>query len=241
MPQPNDPSPNEKSASEFHAAGLLPSAMLLACAGGGLDAFVYLNHGHVFAAAMTGNGIFLGISVLHRDWAQTARHLVLIFSFVLGVFGSRALARSLKHHAVTVGLSLEIGVLFLASWLPGSFPDSVFVPVLAVVAAYQVTSFRTANSYSYNSTFMTGNLRTAIEGLYDSFHPAQREAGLRQFRQLSLVVVSFLTGAIGGAILAPRFRNHTLWFLDLLLVSVLLRVLHHNRMEALSPSFQKEI
>jgi uncharacterized membrane protein YoaK (UPF0700 family) len=223
MPQPSD-----KSASEIRAAGSLPVAMLLASAGGGLDTFVFLNHGHVFAAAMTGNGIFLGVAVLHHDWTQVVRHLVLIFSFVLGVFVSKALSGTLKRHAITVGLSCEIGVLFLASWLPGSFPDSVFVPMIAVVAAYQVASFRTADIYSYNSTFLTGNLRSAMEGLYDAFNPSLRNAGLRQFRHLSLIVASFLAGACGGAILAPRLFNHTLWLPGLLLTIVLLLVVRHS-------------
>lgn len=231
MPQPNiNPSlPETESASEIRAAGSLPAAMLLAGAGGGLDAFVYLNHGHVFAAAMTGNGIFLGIAVLHHEWIQAVRHLIVLISFVFGIFASRVLADTFKRHAITVGLLCEITVLFAASWLPGSFPDSVFVPVIAVVAAYQVASFRTADIYSYNSTFLTGNLRMAIEGLYDSFNPAHREAGLRQFRQLSLIVVSFLTGASVGAILSPRFLNHTLWFLDLPLLAVVLLVVRRSR------------
>jgi uncharacterized membrane protein YoaK (UPF0700 family) len=231
MSEPNAHSsqPETESASEIRAAGSLPAAMLLAGAGGGLDAFVYLNHGHVFAAAMTGNGIFLGIAVLHHEWMQAVRHLIVLISFVFGVFASRVLADTFKRHAITVGLFCEIAVLFAASWLPGSFPDSVFVPVIAVVAAYQVASFRTADIYSYNSTFLTGNLRMAIEGLYDSFNPAHREAGLRQFRQLSLIVVSFLTGASVGAILSPRFLNHILWFLDLPLLAVVLLVVRRSR------------
>jgi uncharacterized membrane protein YoaK (UPF0700 family) len=226
----SDSSPSEtQSDRELHAAGSLPAAMLLACTGGGLDAFVYLDHGHVFAAAMTGNGIFLGVAVLQHNWPQAGRHLVLIASFVAGVFCSKALAGTLKRHAITVGLLGEIGVLFFASWLPGSFPDGVFVPMLAVVAAYQVASFRTADSYSYNSTFMTGNLRNAIDGLYDAFTPGHRESGLRQFRELALIVASFLTGAIGGAVLAPRLFNHTLWFLDLPLLVVLAVVVRRSR------------
>ena len=50
--------------------------MLLATTGGLLDAIVYLNHGHVFANAMTGNVIFLGIAILGRDWVDIVPHLV---------------------------------------------------------------------------------------------------------------------------------------------------------------------
>jgi hypothetical protein len=56
----------------------LPDAMLLATTGGLLDAIVYLNHGHVFANAMSGNVIFLGIAILGRDWGEIAPHLSLL-------------------------------------------------------------------------------------------------------------------------------------------------------------------
>jgi uncharacterized membrane protein YoaK (UPF0700 family) len=210
---------------ERRAVGSLPSAMLLAATGGSLDAFIYLNHGHVFAAAMTGNGVLLGVAVLHRDWMQAVRHVLPIMAFCLGVFLSRLLDGSLKRHAITVGLTCEMVALFLASFLPGGFPDMAFVPLLAIVAAYQVDSFRKADAYSYNSTFMTGNLRTAVDGLYQSLAPETREKGLRQFRSLSLVVAAFLSGAVVGAILAPRWLNHTLWFVDVPLVVVLLMTL----------------
>jgi uncharacterized membrane protein YoaK (UPF0700 family) len=219
---------------ERRAVGSLPSAMLLAATGGSLDAFIYLNHGHVFAAAMTGNGVLLGVAVLHRDWMQAVRHVLPIMAFCLGVFLSRLLDGSLKRHAITVGLTCEMVALFLASFLPGGFPDLAFVPLLAIVAAYQVDSFRKADAYSYNSTFMTGNLRTAVDGLYQSLAPETREKGLRQFRSLSLVVAAFLSGAVMGAILAPRWLNHTLWFMDVPLVIVLLMTLRKTAVANIS-------
>ena len=123
------------SDPEHRAVGSLPSALLLAFTGGALDAFIYLNHGHVFAAAMTGNGVLLGVSILHHDYAQSVRHLLPIFGFILGVLAAKSLESTLNDHAVTVGLLCEIAALFAASWLPGSFPDLAFVPVIAIVAA----------------------------------------------------------------------------------------------------------
>jgi uncharacterized membrane protein YoaK (UPF0700 family) len=225
--QPSSPLANA-SATEHRAVGSLPSAILLAITGGSLDAFIYLNHGHVFAAAMTGNGVLLGVSILHHDYAQTVRHLVPIFGFILGVFFAHVLDKALRHHAVTVGLVCEISALFIASFLPGRFPDFAFVPIIAIVAAYQVASFRKADNYAYNSTFMTGNLRSAVDGLYDALQPATRNAGLRNFRELSFIVLAFLLGATAGAILSPHLYNHTLRLIDLPLVIVLLLTLRRS-------------
>ncbi|MGA8940828.1 MAG: YoaK family protein [Acidobacteriaceae bacterium] len=224
MPSTTNPS-TTSSRIEYRAADSLRSAILLALTGGSLDAFVYLNHGHVFAAAMTGNGVLLGVAFLHHDYLHAAHHLVAILGFVLGIFLANVLDSKLKHHAVLTGLLGEISVLLTASFLPGSFPDFVFVPLIAIVAAYQVTSFRRADTYAYNSTFITGNLRSAVDGLYDALDPAHRKAGLRKFRDLSAIILAFLAGAVAGAILSPKFLNHTLWFICLPLVTVLITVL----------------
>ena len=230
--------PAGSSAAEHQVAGSFFFAILLALTGGSLDAFIYLNHGHVFAAAMTGNGVLLGVAFLHHDYAQALRHLLPIFGFVTGIFLANLLDRTLKHHAVTVGLVCEILALFIASFLPSRFPDVAFVPIIAIFAAYQVTSFRKTDSYSYNSTFMTGNLRTAVDGLYDALAPGTRKAGLRKFRELSCIVIAFLIGAVAGAILSPRLHNHTLWLINLPLIAVLILTLRRAD-QAFSPLKKK--
>ena len=222
MPDPN--SQTNSSTAEHQVAGSLLSAVLLAITGGSLDAFIYLNHGHVFAAAMTGNGVLLGVAILRHDYIQALRHLLPIFGFITGIFFANLLDKSLKHHAVTVGLICEISALFVASFLPGHFPDLAFVPIISIVAAYQITSFRQVDTYAYNSTFITSNLRTAVDGLYDALTPAKRKAGLRKFRELSCIVLAFL--GVAGAILSPHLYNHTLWLINLPLIAVLILTLY---------------
>ena len=223
----------DTSTTERRAAGSLFSAILLALTGGSLDAFIYLNHGHVFAAAMTGNSVLLGVAILHHDYAQAGRHLAPIFGFILGVFFANLLNTTFKHHAVTIGLLCEITALFIASFLPSRIPDLVFVPIIAIVAAYQIASFRQVDTYSYNSTFITSNLRTAVDGLYDALNPSKRKAGLRKFRDLSFIILGFLFGATAGAILSPRLYNHTLWLIDLPLIAVLLGILIRDKAAAI--------
>jgi uncharacterized membrane protein YoaK (UPF0700 family) len=219
MPQLSDTSSD--SSRERRVADSLIPAILLAFTGGGIDAFVFLNHGHVFAAAMTGNAVFIGIAAVAHNRHEIILHTLPFIAFVAGIWLSKFLAGHLKHHAITIGLLCEILVLFAASWLPGTFPHVLFVMVIAFAASYQVGSFRTVDTFAYNSTFITGNLRTAIDGLYNALNPATRREGLHQCRDLSLVILAFVLGAFAGAILAPRLLNHTLWILDLPLLAVL--------------------
>src|SRR5271154_3362548 len=69
----------------FSQPDALSDAMLLASAGGLLDVIVYLNHGHVFANAMTGNVIFLGIAAAGGHWSDIIPRILPFAGFFLGV------------------------------------------------------------------------------------------------------------------------------------------------------------
>jgi uncharacterized membrane protein YoaK (UPF0700 family) len=148
----------------------LSDALILASTGGFLDSFVYLNHGHVFANSMTGNVALLGIALLGHGLGAIIPHLVPILGFFVGVISARHLhARS--NRAPIVALTFEIVTLFILGWMPPGFPDIPFTAIVAFVAAFQVSSFRHVNQLPFNSTFVTGNLRQATEGLYDALNP----------------------------------------------------------------------
>jgi uncharacterized membrane protein YoaK (UPF0700 family) len=202
----------------------LSDALLLATTGGLLDAIVYLNHGHVFANAMTGNVIFLGIAVLGHHWGQIIPHLIPLIGFFAGVTTSKHLRTRLGIRSVLLGLGLEIAAIFVLGWLPGSFPEMAFTGIVAYVAAIQVASFRRIDRFAYNSTFVTGNLRDVAEGLYEALSPAAtpeiREKGRAQARALGLICLCFLAGAVLGAWAAPRFGNYSLWLAEPPLLTV---------------------
>jgi uncharacterized membrane protein YoaK (UPF0700 family) len=213
-----------QSQDSYPQPAALPDAMLLATTGGLLDAVVYLNHGHVFANAMSGNVIFLGIAMIGREWGEIVPHLVPLAGFFAGVLTSKHLRARLSIHSVLLGLALEIGAIFILGWLPGNFPEMAFTGIIAYVAAFQVASFRRVDRFAYNSTLITGNLRDVAEGLYEAFTPNStpetREKGLSQARALGLICLCFLGGAILGAWSAPRFGNHSLWLAEPFLLAV---------------------
>jgi uncharacterized membrane protein YoaK (UPF0700 family) len=206
----------------------LSDALILASTGGVLDAFVYLNHGHVFANTMTGNIVLLGVAALGHHWREVIPHLMPILGFFAGVSSSRHL-RARSHRAVIIALAFEIITLFVLGWMPSGFPDTLFTAIIAYVAAFQVTSFRHVNQLSFNSTFITGNLRNAIEGAHDALDPSgtpeTRENGRVQSLNLGLICLCFLAGAALGAWAAPHLANRSLWITEPLLLFVALRSL----------------
>jgi uncharacterized membrane protein YoaK (UPF0700 family) len=74
----------------------------LAFVGGYLDGFTFVGHGRIFANAMTGNIVYLGMEILSSRARPNFRHLPPLFMFVRGIWAARALhlprfRRILRH------------------------------------------------------------------------------------------------------------------------------------------------
>jgi len=217
-------SASSKSAISSSIASTLTSATLLAAAGGLLDAVVYLNHGHVFANAMTGNVIFLGIAATGHEWAQILPHVAPILAFLAGVLAARLLRSAPLRHSTLLTLSLEIVALFVVGFFPLDSPQLAYTVTIAFFSAFQVTTFRRVGRFTYNSTYVTGNLRDMAEGAFDSRFapdPVQREIGRAKFVKMGLICLCFVAGAAAGAFVAPRFPAHAVWFAEPMLLAVL--------------------
>ena len=209
----------------------LPVAALLTLSGGFLDAFTYVGHGHVFANAMTGNVVLLGVFAAAGSWPQALRHLPPIIAFLCGVFAAHLIARGtsrpLLRHPGLVCLVLEIVFLCGAAWLPAAFPDLWLVLGLSFVAAMQNSSFPTVGNWAYNSVMTTGNLRRLADGLFQALQPRQRREALAQAGAFGVICGHFLLGAFVGALCTPRLENQSLLVPAALLAVVLLRI-HHG-------------
>jgi uncharacterized membrane protein YoaK (UPF0700 family) len=219
------------SENDSPVATQLRAALLLAGTGGLLDAIVYLNHGHVFANAMTGNVIFLAMAVTRADWAQAVRHVVPLLAFLAGVLAARWLAEAPGRQGSLIPLSLEVVTLAVLGALPASFPELAFTGIVGFASAFQVTAFRRIGRFSYNSTFVTGNMREIGEGLYDllrSRDPAKRHVGGRKSVKLGLICLGFFGGALVGSWLAVHHPRHAIWAAEPLLVAVLVLVLRQT-------------
>jgi uncharacterized membrane protein YoaK (UPF0700 family) len=204
------------------------TAVLLAAAGGLVDAVVYLIHGNVFANAMTGNVIFLGISAVSHNLREAVAHIIPILAFLAGVAASRFLRLLPYRQAALSVLLLESITLGIAGLLPLSFPQMAFTAIISFVSAFQVSTFRQVGRFSYNSTFVTGNLRELSDSFFNSFiqtDPELRQEGLAKSRKLTFICLAFLGGAMLGAWGAHHLGNYTLWLAEPFLLLTALQVL----------------
>ncbi len=218
-------------------AGVADSAVL-AGAGGILDAFTYLGHGHVFANAMTGNVVLLGVTATQGDWHQAFRHLLPTVSFILGIATAKAFylpQARLPRNPSLVALTLEIIILGMVGCLPTETADYWITISVAFAASFQTTVFRSVDGYSYNSTFMTGNLRTFSESMFAWLIARNSDSG-RKVRTFAIICGSFFLGSLGGSLLTPQMHNKTLWVVCFMLAVLPCRAGVNYRIEALRDS-----
>lgn len=213
--------------------GTLGIATLLATAGGFLDGFTYVGHGHVFANAMTGNVVLLGIDCLSGSWRTGLRHLPAILAFIVGISVAQAILFRSRRRGVRAPypavLALEICVLLILSLLPPATSDFVFTTIIAFIASVQVQTFREVNGQSYNSTFTTGNLRTLSEAAFAWFFDGHNQAAARIFKDFAAICTAFLAGAAAGGYATRMLGNRALWCDISLLALAALRVQYRLR------------
>jgi uncharacterized membrane protein YoaK (UPF0700 family) len=183
--------------------------------GGALDAFTYLGHGHVFANAMTGNVVLLGLNAVQGDWRRSLYHLLPILSFFLGVSTAKAINLRLVFNRIgnpdLAALNLEITIFAILGCLPASAPNLLITISVAFAASLQTATFRTVEGQSYNSTFTTGNLLTLSEDAF-VWLVRKRPAALRRPAQVFAIVCgAFLLGVLAGGLMTPHLYNKTLW------------------------------
>src|SRR5687767_5363254 len=148
---------------EFRAAilraGSLPVAAMFAAAGGYLDGFTYVGHGHVFANAMTANVVLLGATVFTRSWHSALRYLPPILAFLAAVWVSQAIQLSSERRRTETPfrsvLLLEIAILLVLAFLPPTTTDIVFTTSIAFAASVQMQTFNKVHGRTYSSTFTT--------------------------------------------------------------------------------------
>jgi len=197
---------------------------MMAAAGGFLDAFTYLGHGHVFANAMTGNIVLLAVELASRQFDQAERHVIPIVAFVAGIVFARSLHRPplarLIRSPHLACMTIEIAFLFVVGWLPPAFPDAWLTLGVAFVASIQLSTFSTVRGAAYASTFTSGNLRKFTESAFAFFFNRHNDDARVFTVAFAALCLAFFGGAAAGGLCTLRLNNHAAWIVDGWLVVV---------------------
>jgi len=195
--------------------------ILLAIVGGFLDAYTFVGRGGVFANAQTGNVVLMGIEAATGEWGQAVLHAVPILAFIVGVVVAEMIKKPSMRRFISDSeravLILEIAVLFIVGFIPYTSPNIIVTVAVSFVSSVQVSSFRKLVGSTYNTTMITGNLRSATQDAYIAFTKRSNESALRAIRY-STINLSFLAGAVLGGLLTSFIGVKAVWIAVIVLI-----------------------
>lgn len=189
---------------------------LLSLSGGFQDAYTYIGRGHVFANAQTGNIVLLGKYIAERDIEKIPHYLIPILAFIGGVILAQRIrflyGKSTKMHWRQLILLIEIGLLFVAAWLPNEENWNVIANALVSFScAMQVDSFRKVRGNVLATTMCIGNLRTATDLLCAYWNTKDDELR-RKSVQYYIFIMIFAIGAVLGNAAVQIQGEYALWW-----------------------------
>ncbi len=191
----------------------LAATLLLSVAGGFLDVYSYLYRGHVFANAVTGNIVLLGLNLSNGQWASCGKYLLAITAYAFGVLAACGIhdrltgnARNYWHQTV---LACEIALVTIVAFIPCGTLDFVANTAISFLCAMQVQTFRRVRGLPFASTMCTGNLRSGSEALFRGLR-GQEPNELRKAFHYYAVIAVFLFGAFAGSIALRHLGSCTI-------------------------------
>lgn len=214
---------------EMQMSESMRTGLLLALAGGAMDAHSYLFRGNVFSNAQTGNVLLFGVHAAQGEFSLALAHLWPILAFVTGIF----LADRIRHrwsfsrlHWRQWALTVEIVLLFIVSNMSNAW-DSLANALLSLACGIQVESFRSIHGRSVATTMLIGNLRSFTAALETFFRERSQDA-LRHMGLYSGLIISFVLGAIIESRLIDRLGAPSILFCVILL-GIVFRLLSDKR------------
>jgi len=160
-------------------------AALLCLAAGYVDAYGYVELGHVFAANMTGNTVLLGVALMERDWARGLSYALTLGAFFLGALGTNALKRVLDR--AYPPLLLAAVLLVIAGRLDLG-PDLVLL-LLAIAMGLQGAALNRFGTTPLQTVVITSTLLNLADGCV---HPEARP-------RMPLLGAAWLAYGVGAA------------------------------------------
>jgi uncharacterized membrane protein YoaK (UPF0700 family) len=171
-------------------------SLLLAFAGGYLDAYTWIIHG-VMANAQTANLVLLWVHGTVGEWERAVQFIPPMAAFMVGIVVAAWLRRSTGDRASAISTLIEIVLLITVGILHNRLPDLAGTLGISFVAAMQTAIFTKVEGVAYSSVMITGNLRQAIEGVFAVV--SGQLGSLRRPGVFAALCVAFGIGAAVGA------------------------------------------
>lgn len=196
--------------------------LLLAFAGGFIDAYTWIIHG-VLANAQTANLIFLWGYGMAGNWAKALHFVPPILAFAVGIVIAAWLRRVAGERAAAISTVVEIVLLIGIGVLHNRLPNMAGTLGISVVAAMQSAIFVKVEGTICSTVMITGNMRQAIENVFSVVYGGAPLGTLRKSGIFFALCVVFGLGAAAGAYATKTIPDLALGVPVVALLIVLLR------------------
>jgi uncharacterized membrane protein YoaK (UPF0700 family) len=200
----------------------VPVALLLAFAGGHLDAYTWIIHG-VMANAQTANLVLLWVYGSAGNWAEALHFVPPMIAFAAGVVVAAWLRRTVGARASVISVLVEILLLIAIGILHNRMPGIAGTLGISFVAAMQTAVFTKVEGVAYSSVMITGNLRQSVEGLFAALSGGSQIGAFRRSGIFATLCITFGVGAAVGAFATKAIPDLALGLPVVALLIVLLR------------------
>jgi len=189
-----------------------------------------------FTGHVTGNLVFVALSVVSRNWSASLQNFSAIAAFLLGVVLSVVVARSLRitwlAYFLPLVMTVEVVLIAGAALALGtSFAQrtEIFVVGTALALGLQNGAFQRAGGVSVHTTYLTGTITRLITAEVGKLDARQRippaAAGNPGVGILGGIWLAFVLGAGAGAAMIHLFQGFGLLGAAAILLALVVRIL----------------
>ena len=173
----------------------LSRVALLCSVAGFVDAFGYLQFGHVFAANMTGNSVLLSIAAAEGDWRRVGLYAATLAAFVAGALLAGLLKHALQrpHMAILIAAACLLLVHFLA------VDPAIGLVLLGAAMGLQGAALTRFGAVTLTTVVITGVMLRLADGLIARLWARRRTDAAAANEETSFAAVAWLSYAVGGA------------------------------------------
>jgi uncharacterized membrane protein YoaK (UPF0700 family) len=189
----------------------------LAFIGGYADASSFLTVS-TFTGHLTGNCVLAAVSVATKEWYVAMDRLLAVAAFLGGILASLTLSRFLpvytRRYFLPLTMFIElvlVGAAFVFLWNHAN--NELFILCMCLALGMQNDALRNTHRVSVHSTYMTGMVTSLVQKGF-AYFLSERNAESRSstdsastaIRVLAPMWMSFILGAVGGAVMVARFH-----------------------------------
>lgn len=219
---PADMSTMDVAAGAIRRDETVEIVLLLAFAGGFVDAYTWIIHG-VMANAQTANLILLWVYATAGNWAKALHFVPPILAFAVGIVIAAWLRRAVGGRAGAISTLIEILLLIVIAILHNRLPDLAGTLGISLIAAMQAAIFVKVEGTVCSTVMITGNMRQAIENIFAVVHGGAPLGTLRKSGIFVALCAVFGFGAAAGAYATKSIPDLALGLPVIALLIVLLR------------------